>query len=346
MDWVRTLVAVLAPDGTTLFVNAALEDALGLSRRALRGADFCPLLADPAPLRQALAGVRAQDFAALHFTVELHGARGQLLPVQATASLHEPTGGVLLELWPLHAQARHEREEQLRAQGETHKELIRNLAHEIRNPLGGIRGAAQLLELELPAPALADYTRVIIREADRLQSLVDRLLEPHRHPQHMADVNIHEICEHVRDLVLAEHPRGLEVVRDYDASIPELRGDRDQLVQVVLNIVRNAAQALQARIAAGDARIELRTRVARQLTLGRQRHRLALLLDVVDNGPGVPPHLQERIFVPLVTGRAEGTGLGLTLAQAFVQRHGGIIECESRPGCTRFGVVLPLATSS
>jgi two-component system nitrogen regulation sensor histidine kinase GlnL len=225
---------------------------------------------------------------------------------------------------------------------QANKELVRNLAHEIKNPLGGIRGAAQLLAMEIHSPELTEYTNVIIHEADRLQALVDRLLAPHRRPQVVGDVNIHEVCERVRSVMLAEFPRGLVVLRDYDTSIPEFRGDREQLIQAVLNITRNAAQALAERIAAGDARIVLRTRIARQATIGRQRFRLALELHVEDNGPGVPEEIRELIFQPLVSGREGGSGLGLTLAQTFVQQHQGTIECESVPGRTVFKLLIPL----
>jgi two-component system, NtrC family, nitrogen regulation sensor histidine kinase GlnL len=251
-------------------------------------------------------------------------------------------GEVLVELWPLEQQVRQDREERLLEQAQAHKELIRNLAHEIKNPLGGIRGAAQLLELELQSPELAEYTQVIVHEADRLQSLVDRLLAPHRHPHQVGDVNIHEVCERVRSLILVEYPQGLRVQRDYDTSIPEFRGDRAQLIQAVLNIVQNAAQALAERIAQGDACITLRTRVARQVTFGRQRYKLALELPVIDNGPGVPDAIRDRIFYPLVSGRDGGSGLGLTLAQTFVQQHHGLIECESVPGRTDFRILIPL----
>ena len=196
--------------------------------------------------------------------------------------------------------------------------------------------------MEVESRGLAEYTQVIIGEADRLQALVDRLLAPHRNAQIVGDVNIHEVCERVRALVLAEFPRGLAIERDYDASIPEFRGDREQLIQAVLNIVHNAAQALAERIAAGDARIALRTRVARQVTLGKRRYRLALELHIRDNGPGVPAAIRERIFYPLVSGRDGGSGLGLTLAQTFVQQHHGTIEYESVPGNTVFKIEIPL----
>ena len=225
---------------------------------------------------------------------------------------------------------------------QANKELIRNLAHEIKNPLGGIRGAAQLLQMEIDSRELTEYTQVIIHEADRLQALVDRLLAPHRRPHQVGDVNIHEVCERVRSLILAEFPKGLKVRRDYDTSIPEIRGDREQLIQAVLNIAHNAAQALADRVAAGDAEITMRTRIARQVTFGKQRYRLALELHVIDNGPGVPDSIKERIFYPLVTGRDGGSGLGLTLAQNFVQQHHGLIECDSVPGRTDFKILIPL----
>lgn len=335
-------MAVLRPDGAVQFANAALETCLGLSRRTLEGADFSTFFTEPALLQTALAGARGQDFAALRFEAGLRRPPQEPLPVHVSLSVAEQSGEVLLELWPLEAQARQDREERLREQALANKELIRNLAHEIKNPLGGIRGAAQLLEMELQSRELTEYTQVIIHEADRLQSLVDRLLAPHRHPHLVGDVNIHEVCERVRSLVLVEFPHGLRVQRDYDTSIPEFRGDRAQLIQALLNIVQNAAQALTERIARGDAEIVLRTRIARQVTFGRQRYRLALELHVIDNGPGVPDSIKDRIFYPLVSGREGGTGLGLTLAQTFVQQHHGVIECDSAPGRTDFTILIPL----
>ena len=212
-----------------------------------------------------------------------------------------------------------------------------------KNPLGGIRGAAQLLQMEVAGRDLVEYTQVIVHEADRLQLLVDRLLAPHRRPRVVGEVNIHEVCERVRTLILAEFPRGLKVVRDYDISIPDIRGDREQLIQAVLNIVHNAAHALSEKIAVGDAQIVLKTRIFRQATFGKNRHRLALELHVVDNGPGVPEEIKDRLFFPLVSGRDGGSGLGLNLAQTFIQQHHGLIECDSEPGRTDFKIVIPLA---
>ncbi|WBY01083.1 nitrogen regulation protein NR(II) [Ramlibacter tataouinensis] len=341
-DLLATLVAVVATDGRVLFANAALEDALGMSRRSIRGSPFPDCFAEPQLLRTALAGVGSNEFATLRYEAGLLRHRSDPLPVHVVVAQTDRPGEAVVELLPLEQQARQEREQRLLDQSQANKELVRNLAHEIRNPLGGIRGAAQLLEMEVQGKDLREYTRVIVHEADRLQALVDRLLDPHRRAPVVGDVNIHEVCERVRALVLAEFPRGLDVVRDYDASLPEFRGDREQLIQAVLNIAHNACQALAERIAAGDAQIVLRTRVARQVTFGRQRYRLALELHVIDNGPGVPPLLKDRIFYPLVSGREGGSGLGLTLAQTIVQQHHGLIECDSVPGRTDFKILIPL----
>jgi two-component system nitrogen regulation sensor histidine kinase GlnL len=340
-DLLATLVAVVHDDGAVVYANAALEDALGMSRRSIEESQLPEHYTEPQVLLQALGGLRANEFAALRYDAWLKRPGREPLPVHVILTQTDQPGDILVEMLPLEQQARQEREERLLDQAQANKELIRNLAHEIKNPLGGIRGAAQLLEMEIEGQ-LTEYTRVIIHEADRLQTLVDRLLAPHRRPHVVGDVNIHEVCERVRSLILAEFPRGLRVVRDYDTSIPEFRGDREQLIQAVLNIAHNACQALQERIAAGDARLILRTRIARQVTFGKQRYKLALELHVIDNGPGVPDSIKDRIFFPLVSGREGGSGLGLTLAQTFVQQHHGLIECDSEPGRTDFKILIPL----
>lgn len=341
-DLLATLVAVVHADARVLFSNAALEDALGTSRRMLLGSSFAELFTEPGSLHSALEGASENAFAALRYDAWLKRAAHEPMPVHVIVTRTEQSEDIIIEMVPLEQQARQDREERLAEQAQTNKELIRNLAHEIKNPLGGIRGAAQLLEMEMESPELTEYTQVIIHEADRLQSLVDRLLAPHRRPHLVGDVNIHEVCERVRSLILAEFPRGLRVVRDYDTSIPEFRGDREQLIQTVLNIAHNACQALSERIAAGDGNLTFRTRVARQVTFGKQRYRLALELHVIDNGPGVPDSIRDRIFYPLVSGREGGSGLGLTLAQTFVQQHHGLIEVDSVPGRTDFKILIPL----
>ncbi|RQO57296.1 PAS domain-containing sensor histidine kinase [Paucibacter sp. KBW04] len=360
-DTLATMVAVVQADGECLFANAAFENAMRLSRRAVQRSHLYDWFVDSQRLRDTVQGVARNAYSSSRFDAVLRrGARqaapGQLadeLSVHVIVSQTEFEDLVLVELIENAQQTRQDREERTFDQVQATKELTRNLAHEIKNPLGGIRGAAQLLAMELQ-PDLQEYTQVIIHEVDRLQSLVDRLLAPHRHAPVVGDVNIHEICERVRSLILVEYPRGLKIVRDYDTSLPDFRGDREQLIQAVLNIVQNAALALLPQMqerspgaddgvaGEGGACITLRTRVARQVTIGKQRWRLALELHVEDNGPGVPAEIRERIFFPLVSGREGGTGLGLTLAQTIAQQHQGMIDCESEPGRTDFRMTLPL----
>ena len=369
-DQLATMVAVIDPAGQCLMANSALENTLGSSRRALQRGVVFDWLSDASPLRETLHAVASNQVATSRFDAAMRrpSPAGEL-PVHVIVSQTEWPDRVLVEMIEIEQQTRLDREERAHTLAQSNKDLVRNLAHEIKNPLGGIRGAAQLLEMELSsngaaAPAapptrgtgrrtaaakgalspraLTEYTQVIIQEADRLQALVDRLLAPHRRPHVVADVNIHEVCERVRALILAEFPRGLSVSRDYDTSIPEFRGDREQLIQAVLNIAHNATHALSARMAVGDARLVLRTRVARQATFGRRRFRLALELHIEDNGPGVPEEVRDRIFHPLVSGREGGSGLGLTLAQTFVQQHHGTIDCDSVPGRTVFKILIPL----
>ena len=343
-DLLATMVAIVSPEGRCLLANSTLENVVGASRRALQRGSVLDWLNDPAPLREALRAVTGDEVASGRFDGLMkrmpHGSPE--LPVHVIVSQMDRPDRALVELIELEQQTRLDREERAHGLVQANKELVRNLAHEIKNPLGGIRGAAQLLEMEVNSRELTEYTQVIIHEADRLQALVDRLLAPHRRPHVVSEVNIHEVCERVRSLILAEFPRGLAVERDYDTSIPEFHGDREQLIQAVLNIAHNATQVLGDRILAGDATIELRTRVARQATFGKRRFRLALELHIQDNGPGVPEAIRDRIFHPLVSGRDGGSGLGLTLAQTFVQQHNGTIECDSQPGRTVFKLLIPL----
>ena len=346
LNHLATMVAIADAEGNLVFANAAFENVLGLSRRSVLRSNLFDLFVDAQAVREAVAAVSRNEFSSGRFEALLRRAvasHGEPLPVHAIVNqLDVEATAVVIELVEVEQQTRQDREERALDQARATKELIRNLAHEIKNPLGGIRGAAQLLEMEVESRALTEYTRVIIQEADRLQALVDRLLAPHRRPHLVGDVNIHEVCERVRSLILAEFPRGLAVERDYDISIPEFRGDREQLIQAVLNIAHNAAQALAERITAGDGCITLRTRIARQATLGKRRWRLALELHIHDNGSGVADAIRDRIFYPLVSGRVGGSGLGLTLAQTFVQQHQGIVECDSVPGNTVFKIVIPL----
>jgi two-component system nitrogen regulation sensor histidine kinase GlnL len=346
LDLLASAVLILSCDGCIIYANAAAEDLLDTSCKALSQQKLSELFLNGEELADACRQAVAHQFADKRQDLTLERTNRLPLHVHSVVTaLDNPNMPVLVELRENVQQLKLDREERILDQSLANKELIRNLAHEIKNPLGGIRGAAQLLELELPErhlKELREYTQVIIKEADRLQTLVDRLLAPHRRPHIVGDVNIHEVCERVRSLILAEFPSGLTIKRDYDLSIPEFRGDNEQLIQAVLNIAHNAAHALSARIATGDAELILKTRVTRQVTLAKVRYRLALDLHIIDNGPGIPPEIRDRIFFPLVSGRDGGSGLGLTLAQTFVQQHLGVIECESRPGTTDFRILIPL----
>ncbi|AYZ68223.1 PAS domain-containing sensor histidine kinase [Burkholderia multivorans] len=347
LEALPTVVLVL--DRKTLkiaFANPSAEAMLDISRRQLAQRPWSEIFPNANELASTITAIGEERFHATHLDTVLDRPGREPLHVHAIVGFLESAQDfVLVELFENERQSRTDREERIHDLTAVNKQLIRNLAHEIKNPLGGIRGAAQLLEFELgerERGELREYTQVIIKESDRLQTLVDRLLEPHRHPHIVGDVNIHEVCERVRAVMLAEFPRGLSIERDYDVSVPDLRGDKEQLIQALLNIVRNAAQALRERIAQGDARIELRTRVARKITIAKRLYKLALDLHVIDNGPGIPDEIRDRIFYPLVSGREDGSGLGLTLAQTFVQQHEGMIEVESRPGRTEFQILLPL----
>ena len=337
LDLMASMAWVIDLDAQILFANTAVQELLGLPRHQFLGQSLRDWLEQPAELDRALQAAKEGHFSVLRCDSLINVGQDPILVHMVVAPV-EGRDQALVEMLPIEQQTRQEREGRLLEQALANKELIRNLAHEIKNPLGGIRGAAQLLQMEVESRDLTEYTQVIIREADRLQTLVDRLLEPHRKPHVVGNVNIHEVCERVRALILAEFPHGLRVQRDYDTSLPEFRGDLEQLIQTVLNVAHNAAQALAERIEVGDAQINLRTRIARQVTLGRQRYKLALELHVIDNGPGIPPVLQDRLFLPLVSGREGGSGLGLHLAQTFVQQHHGLIEFESEPGNTDFKI--------
>ena len=343
LDLLSTAVLLVDSDGRIAHVNQSAELLFDTSRKTLIGQLAGRVLGDDAEMRQLVADAQANAFGQRKQIMELRRVGREPLPVRVVAAVQFVANiPLILEVTEIEQQLKVDREERQIGLTEANRELLRNLAHEIKNPLGGVRGAAQLLEAELASNEQREYTRVIIAEADRLHALVDRLLMPHRAPRVVSEMNIHEVCERVRLIMVSEFPRGLTINRDYDASAPEFRGDKEQLIQALLNVVRNAAQALESRIAAGDAEILLRTRVARQVTIARARHRLALDLRVIDNGPGIPEPLKDRIFFPLVSGRDGGNGLGLTLAQNFIQQHDGMIEADSRPGRTNFRILIPL----
>jgi len=337
LDLLATAVVLVDEELRIVHANPAAEALFAFSLKNVGGQPLTQQFADAGEFTSSLKGVRKNNwsYSGRDLTLTRPGHASLQLNCLVTP-IEGAAARLLIEFRPIDQQLRIAREQRQMDQQRANRELIRNLAHEIRNPLGGLRGSAQLLERELERPELREYTQVIIKEADRLQALMDRLLTPHKPPQ-IAALNIHEVLERVRSLVLAEFPDGIRIVRDYDASLPDLHGDKEQLIQAVLNIARNAAQALK-----GKGQIEFRTRAARQVTLAKQRYKLALELHVIDNGPGIPEELRERIFYPLVSGRDGGSGLGLTLSETFVQHHHGTIECDSKPGRTCFTIMLPL----
>jgi two-component system nitrogen regulation sensor histidine kinase GlnL len=323
LEYLATAVILLDDESRIAYLNPAAENLFDVSGKNFMGH----------PVQQAV--LNNASYIEHDMTMGTH-AHGKLQLRCAATPLQFDKRYLLLEFHPIDRPLKLAREEQMLDQTQANRLLLRNLAHEIKNPLGGIRGAAQLLEQELEKPSLREYTQVIVQEADRLRSLMEKLLAP-QNASHYSALNIHEVLERVRSVVLAEMPEGLKIKRDYDISLPALVGDKEQLIQVMLNIVRNAAQVMQ-----GNGTITLRTRVAHQATLIKRRHRLAVRIEIIDTGPGIPLELQDKVFYPLVSGRADGHGLGLTIAQDFVSQHHGTIEFDSEPGRTRFIVLLPL----
>jgi len=322
------------------YLNPAAETLLQLDARRVLGRPLALILPAAAEFTTALMRASTEFIAFTQRELRLTvGEDGAAVTVDCTATPvaeRAPPAPLLVELTPLDRHLRITRDDALMAQHAANRMLACNLAHEVRNPLGGLRGAAQLLERRLPDETLKEYTRVILREADRLTRLVEAILGPVQPPRRTR-LNIHELLEQVISLVQAEAPAGVTLRRDYDPSLPELLLDRDQLVQALLNLARNALEAV-----GDEGRILFRSRVLRQFTLGNRCHRLVACVEIADDGPGVPSALLPRIFTPLVTGRPGGTGLGLSIAQELVNRHGGLIECLSRPGETVFSVLLPL----
>lgn len=326
------------------YMNPAAEDLFGVSARQYQGQPLATMLPLAGEMCRRISHALSRREACTQREAQIPLAGRDPVIVDYTVTPLSGNGltGALVEIAHLDRHLRISREENLIAQQQASRAVVRGLAHEIKNPLGGLRGAAQLLSRELDDPDLKEYTRIIMGEADRLKQLVNNLLGPNRPPRKQP-VNIHQLLDRVRTLVEAEGHEGIVIETDYDPSLPELLADPDQLIQALLNIVRNAVEALAEQAAEGEAaRITLRTRVQRQVTIAQQRHRLVVRVDVMDNGPGIPPEFMDNIFYPMVTGRPEGTGLGLSIAQDLVNRQGGLVECTSYPGDTRFTLLLPL----
>jgi len=338
LEHLTTAVLLLDGDLKVRWMNPAAEALLAVSISRVLGARLEGLLGEEEAIEDVLIKARDAFHPYTQREARITPMSGEPLTVDYTVT---PLSAdeLLLEIEPRDRLMQISREEALTTRQETIKVLARGLAHEVKNPLGGIRGAAQLLERDLADPALKEFTHIIVEEVDRLRDLVDSMLGPNRMIQH-SPVNIHKVLERVRTLLIAEHPQ-VRIERDYDPSLPDLSGDESQLIQAILNVARNAVQAMtDAQVEA--PRLALRTRARRQFTLGAERHRLVCDVGIIDNGPGVPDALQETLFFPMVSGRAEGSGLGLSIAQSILHQHQGLIECDSHPGRTEFRLLIPL----
>jgi len=343
LDNLSTAVLLLDAQLRVAYINPAAEMLFALSRRQVLDTVIGELLIEGEDFIAGLLSAQqsGHPYTARELTLAMPIGRRVTVDYTVTPLLEpcqEPA--LLVEMLHVDRHLRIAREEQLLAQHHATRALMRGLAHEIKNPLGGLRGAAQLLERELPDESLKEYTGIIIAEADRLRNLLNRMVGSNVLPQRRP-VNIHQLLERVRVLVEVDKPAGVTIRRDYDPSIPETEADPDQLIQALLNIVRNAVQALGEK-----GEILLRTRTQRRFTIGHRLYRLVARIDIVDDGPGIPDELRENIFYPMVTGRTDGTGLGLTIAQSMVNQHDGLIECQSRPGRTVFTILLPLEAAA
>ncbi len=342
-DLLATAVILLDEQGRVQYANISAEELFGLSRKQLLGAFGSALFGADAMLEPRFLDAVHGKYGVLRRDITIRQAEAAVPASLVLVPLEGQPWSALLEIRGLDQHDQLDRTLQLSKELKVQRESLRNLAHEVKNPLGGIRGAAQLLEAELPPDhALREYTSVVIAEADRLRGLIDRLIAPQEERLSRLPFNIHEICERVYTLLRAEFSAQIDISRDYDASVPDLAGDPARLVQALLNIARNAAQALVESNSVSAPKLILRTRIGRQLVLATRPVRMGVVVSVIDNGPGVPQDLRDKIFHPLVTGRANGTGLGLSLAQEFVQQHGGVVEFDSREGHTEFRMILPL----
>jgi len=333
--------AILVFDGELRLtnINAAGENLLSLSQRKIQGQKVSAIFPGAGNFADTIARSLQSNQPYMEWGMDLTLPNTRTVIVDCTMTPWAPEdecSEVIVEMVDAHSYARVLREESRGILHEAARKSLQGMAHEIKNPLGGLRGAAQLLEQELKGNELTEYTRIIINEADRLRNLVDRMMTPNGR-KYPSDVNIHEVLEYVVSLVETEAPENLEFTRDYDPSLPLVHADREQLIQALLNIIRNAVQA-----GGDDGGVTLRSRIMRRTTIRQHYYRIAVMLEVIDDGPGVPDEIEDGVFYPMVTGRAEGTGLGLSIAQSLVQSHGGVIEYERIEDKTIFRILLPI----
>ncbi len=340
LDTQTTAIVLLSGELRVRYMNSAAEALLATSGKRTRGQHLNKLFTETKSSTKELAGAidSGQSYTKRETQLKLHH-NGNLTVDYTVTPFFDNEHYLIIEIFPRDRWLRISREESLLGQQEASRLLIKGLAHEIKNPLGGIRGAAQLLARELDSTQQQDYTDIIIAEADRLRNLVDQMLGPNRQTRFDA-LNIHEVLEYVAQLVERESKGNATIIRDYDPSIPEIRGNKEQLIQALLNIVRNAMQAINE----ADGVIRISSRTARQITLANKRHRMVCRIDIVDNGPGIPDELKDTIFYPMISGSASGSGLGLTIAQHIINQHNGLIQYQSEPGTTCFTIFIPLET--
>lgn len=346
LDGLNTAVLLVSPDMAVEYANSAAEALLEIGFVKLKGTQVCALFADAKASREAMQEALAtnQTYTKRQESIRNHGSDSRLVDYSVVPTQLFDSHWLIIEMQTIDQFLRINQKEALTSLQDSSRSLIRGLAHEIKNPLGGIRGAAQLLNQELSERVLGsephELCKIIITEVDRLRNLVDRLLGPNQLPV-VKRINVHEVVDHVCNLVDAETQGRITLKLDYDPSIPDIHGDREQLIQALLNIARNAMQVLQY-AARSVPTITFKTRVQQNITIAGVRQKIVCRLDVADNGPGIDPAIKERIFLPMISGHGEGTGLGLTIAETAVNRHGGIIECRSTPGETVFSVFLPI----
>jgi len=343
LDNLSTAVVLLADDMRIKYINPACENLLQVSSKQATGTPLEKVIHVDEAFKKRLFNAidDLQPISEYESSIVLPDKRKLMIDYVLTPlPLADNTTQLMLEMAHMDRHIRITREEKLLTEQSATRNLVRGMAHEIKNPLGGLRGAAQLLERELPNEGLKEYTQIIIGEADRLQLLVDRMLGPNNVPK-KRNINIHQVLERVRQLIMVElqPEENIHFKRDYDPSLPDIMADADMMIQAVLNITRNAVQAL-----AGNGEITIKTRPLRHFTIGHTHHKLVLQTDIIDNGPGIPEKIREQIFYPMVTGRAEGTGLGLSIAQSLINQHDGLIKVSSHPGETIFTIYLPLST--
>jgi two-component system nitrogen regulation sensor histidine kinase GlnL len=332
-------VIVCSKNGAIRYINPSAEALLDISHDQACEKNINVFFTSKLFFKQILTASENQNiYRENEYFIQVK--QDKFICVTLTVSPLQNNKNFLIEFLPMDQHLKVAKEERMIIQQQANAQLLRNLAHEIRNPLGGLRGAAQLLEAELGDKQLTEYTQIIIKEADRLKSLMNKLLSPNQIPKY-DDTNIHEVIERVRGLILSEFSEKIKFVRDYDLGLPEIIADREKLIQAILNISRNAAQALN-RSTKKEKFLKITTRADRHIIFQQKKYSTVIRIDIEDNGPGVPEVIKEKVFYPLVSGNDEGSGLGLSLAQNFISLHKGLIDLDSKPGKTIFTVILPI----